>query len=185
MKFTSDYMGRHAELHSVDELCRYYSTRRDEYDALYDHFRQHRFGSAEEIAAELKSRFRIGMDPADAETLLNLPFEKIYRCPECRSTVTVSAEKQCMLCSECGAEFSLDDNYLCPLCGERLAFDAEAGALVCGACEFAASPQRFAKPKNNRLVNEIGQCFEAVSPTGYHLETTPLPDVRIYPNPVR
>ena len=172
------------ELHSLDEVCEYYSKRLSQYDELYDYFRRYKFDT-DTIVEKLQSNYSIEIDKEDVHDLLNLPFEKVYHCPECGGNIVVESEQMVMKCIDCQSVFKLDENYICPICSNGLVFDKESEKLICSSCVSAFSPHRFAKPKDNWLVNEIGEGWEAVTPDGHHHNASPLPDIGIYPNPYR
>lgn len=124
----------------------------------------------------------------DVYGFLDLPFEKIYLCPECgkdESILEIIPKKRIVGCTVCGETFSLDDNYICPICKAKLIFSEKSQKFECVSCGNAISPQRFAKPKDNWLINEFGKGWEKVTPDGQHRNAPPLPDVGIYPNPYR
>lgn len=156
-----------------------------DYDEIYDYFRKNKFGSNEEIADKLRESRRIEINAEDVDEFLNLPFEKIYLCPECDGSLEIISQKSIMRCISCNETFSLNDDYICPICKHDLKYSKVAEKLECVFCKEAFSPQRFAKPKDNWLTNEVGKGWEKVTPDGYHHNAPPLPDVGIYPNPYR
>lgn len=173
------------ELNGTDEVCAKYSRDVSRYDEIYDYFRINKFDSIQDIADKLKSYFQIEIDPEDVHEFLNLPFEKIYHCPECNGSLEIDSKKRIMRCTSCNEKFSLDDNYICPICKSKLRYKAKTEKLVCKSCGNAISPHRFAKPKDNWLRNEFGDGWEKVTPKGEHHNAPPLPDLGIYPNPYR
>lgn len=173
------------ELHSLDEVCKYFSARLLVYDELYDYFRHYKFDSDDIIVEKLHSNYSIEIDKEDVHELLNLPFEKVYHCPECGGNIVVESEQMVMKCLDCHSEFKLDDNYICPICNNRLLFDKESEKLTCNSCKLTLPPHRFAKPKDNWLSNEVGDGWEKVTPDGKHHNASPLPKSDIYPNPYR
>ena len=173
------------ELHSLDEVCDYFSKRLSEYDELYDYFKRYKFDSDDSIAEKLHSLFSIEIEKEDVHELLNLPFEKVYHCPECGGNIVVEPEQMVMKCFDCHSVFKLDENYICPICNNELFFDKESEKLICSSCGLTFSPQRFAKPHNNWLSNEVGDGWEKVTPDGKHHNASPLPKSDIYPNPYR
>ena len=172
-------------LNSVEEVCEMFRYKLNVYDDIYDFFRRNKFDSIDVILEKLHSYFTIEIESEDVFELLNLPFKKIYFCPECGGNLIVCAEKSIMKCDSCDTIFDLNDNYICPICNYPILFDKKTEKLCCTSCKESFSPHRFAKPKNNWLVNEVGEGWEKVTPNGYHHNASPLPKVDIYPNPYR
>lgn len=175
---------------TTDEVCCMMFS--DDYDEAYDYIKKNCKDDADAIVEFLKKRFDMTVDKNDADEFMNLPFEKIYRCPEirpdktsCRGKLIVRADKRIMECSLCRSVFNLDDNYICPMCDGKLIFDESSEKFHCALCSLTISPHRFARPKDNRLINEVGDSWERVTPKGIHHYAPPLPHSDIYPNPYR
>ena len=180
------------EYNGVDEICELFRRRDFFYDKIYDYFRVNKFNSPEEISEKLCSVFRLTVDPEDVYEFLDLPFEKIYHCPECGyhedknvGVLVMIPERKIMGCNTCGATFSLVDNYICPICRFELKFGIKSQKFECASCGNSISPHRFAKPKDNWISNEFGKGWEKVTPDGQHRNAPPMSDVGIYPNPYR